>query len=145
MTKHFSFSTNLFFFFFLNFLFMFNIFLINLLFRKKNWPAASSEKKISPMRSDGNKQFCFFGLMLTIFNVISKRKNNDNNKKSPRESKGKYGNCKCCNWKFIFWHYFVDGFLKTEKSLQGITLSIISETEAAREVFCKKKVFLEIS
>ena len=62
MTKHFSFSTELIFLsFFFSFLFLFNIFLIHLLFRKK-FTGHIVGKKISPGRSDGNKQFFFFGL-----------------------------------------------------------------------------------
>ena len=62
MTKHFSFSTNLIFFlFFFSFLSLFNIFLIQLLFQKR-LTGCILEKKISPGRSDENKQFFFFGL-----------------------------------------------------------------------------------
>ena len=55
MTKHFSFSTDLIFFF--SFLYLFNIFfLIHLLFQVK-FTGCIVEKKISPGCSDRNKQF----------------------------------------------------------------------------------------
>ena len=70
MTKHFSFSTDLIFVSFFRFLFLFNVFLIHLLFRKK-FPDRIVGKKISPGRSDGNKQFFFFGLVNAFSNSLS--------------------------------------------------------------------------
>ena len=54
---------------FLSFLFLFNIFLIHLLFRKK-FTGPIVGKKISPEHSDGNKQFFFFGLKTDHFKSL---------------------------------------------------------------------------
>ena len=68
MTKHFSFSTDLIFFLFFSFLFLFNIFLIHLLFRK-NLPV-HRWKKVSTRCSDRNKQFFSLALLQICFSVL---------------------------------------------------------------------------
>ena len=58
--------------FFFSFLFLFNIFLIHLMFWKKFTDCIVGEK-ISPRRSDGNKQFFFLWLNKEIY--LEKQRN----------------------------------------------------------------------